>query len=488
MITKKNIPQNITSFCLLALMFLSACKTDSGSSTPASPAAASSATLSVVVHGDGNVASTPGGIQCGATCQGTFANSTVITLRATSGSSSSFTGWSEGCAGIGDCRVTIANATLVRAHFTPINSAFEGFGNGVTGGQNGTVHTVTTLADSGPGSLRDALGGSDRIIRFALAGTITLQSTISIIGTNITIDGFSAPSPGITLTGARGLEIAGSSSWPSARGSNIIIQGLRFRNIQDDGIRIAFNAHDIVVDHNSFAGSTDGEVDITEGARNVTVSYNMLSNNKGAGASLLSYDAGSVSYHHNIFYGAQDRNPIVTATTTRGYSTGPAHSDPVADVRYNIIWKYGVGTYIMSAQNSVSTANVVSNLYWADSTLNNPSNVIVRSSYDATARGDAYITGNVSVHDSRGCAYAYNSGPCYSFPATNSMNNHVEFGAPIITGPAPNNQQGRLDEWSKVKAQAGVITLFPDDANDAAVRSAITIPAIGMYTNLWNIE
>ena len=253
-------------------------------------------------------------------------------------------------------------------------------------------------------------------------------------------------------------------------------------------MRIAFNAHDIVVDHNSFAGSTDGEVDITEGANNVTVSYNMMSNNKGPGTSLLSYDAGSVSYHHNLFYGAQDRNPIITATTTRGYSTGPAHSDPVADVRYNIIWNYTIGTYIMSANGSVATANVVANLYWADGSQNNPANVIVRSSFDATARGDAYIAGNLAVHDASGCAYSYNRGPCYNFPTTNSMNNHVEFGAPTINGPAPPNRQGRLDEWTKVKAQAGLINQFPDDANDAAVRGALTIPAMGVFDSLWNLD
>ena len=63
---------------------------------------------------------------------------------------------------------------------TPLLPAFpgaEGGGKYVTGGRGGTVYEVTTLADSGPGSLRDAVSHSDTTVVFRVGGTIHLESS-----------------------------------------------------------------------------------------------------------------------------------------------------------------------------------------------------------------------------------------------------------------------------------------------------------------------
>ena len=62
-------------------------------------------------------------------------------------------------------------------------NAFEGavgFGAVSTGGNGGTVVTVTNLNDSGAGSFRDAVSQSNRIINFDVAGYIVLQSPVSL--------------------------------------------------------------------------------------------------------------------------------------------------------------------------------------------------------------------------------------------------------------------------------------------------------------------
>ena len=59
---------------------------------------------------------------------------------------------------------------------------------------------VTTVADGGPGSLREALAAEGpRIIRFAVEGTIQLESRLRCTNGRVTIDGGSAPGQGIAL-------------------------------------------------------------------------------------------------------------------------------------------------------------------------------------------------------------------------------------------------------------------------------------------------
>ena len=74
--------------------------------------------VSVIKTGNGTVTSSPAGINCGATCNASYAIGTVVTLTAASDVSSDFTGWSgSGCSGMGTCVVTVAGATQVNANF-----------------------------------------------------------------------------------------------------------------------------------------------------------------------------------------------------------------------------------------------------------------------------------------------------------------------------------------------------------------------------------
>ena len=68
--------------------------------------------------GSGTVTSTPGGINCGATCSAPFNPGTIVTLAATPLAGSTFAGWSGACVGLGNCVATVNIATNVTATFT----------------------------------------------------------------------------------------------------------------------------------------------------------------------------------------------------------------------------------------------------------------------------------------------------------------------------------------------------------------------------------
>ena len=104
------------------------------------------------------------------------------------------------------------------------------FGSSSPRGDNGAVVEVTSLADSGPGTLREALSRGNNIkIAFKVGGTINLQSSLSIRARSfITLDGSTAPAPGYSPR--NGFYIRTSH--------DIILTHLRIRDSASDGITL----------------------------------------------------------------------------------------------------------------------------------------------------------------------------------------------------------------------------------------------------------
>jgi hypothetical protein len=92
-------------------------------------------TVAVDGQGAGTVTSAPGGIACPGTCQADVDPGTVVTLTASSGPASSFSGWSGACTGgAATCVVTMSAARSVTATFArlpvPLAVALTGTGAG----------------------------------------------------------------------------------------------------------------------------------------------------------------------------------------------------------------------------------------------------------------------------------------------------------------------------------------------------------------------
>jgi subtilisin-like proprotein convertase family protein len=97
----------------------------------------------------------------------------------------------------------------------------EGAGADAVGGRFGNVYHVTSLADSGLGTLRDAVSVPDRTIVFDLSGTIGLLSPLVITNSFLTIAGQTAPGGGIAVAG-------NMTTVQSAH--DVIIRAVRFRS------------------------------------------------------------------------------------------------------------------------------------------------------------------------------------------------------------------------------------------------------------------
>jgi len=97
----------------------------------------------------------------------------------------------------------------------------EGGGQFSFGGRGGKVITVTSLADRGHGTLREACEETvgARIVVFNVAGIIHLKSPIIIAAPYVTIAGQTAPGDGVC--------VAGESFWVNTH--DVVVRHMRFR-------------------------------------------------------------------------------------------------------------------------------------------------------------------------------------------------------------------------------------------------------------------
>jgi len=269
---------------------------------------------------------------------------------------------------------------------------YEGFGADTPGGAGKTVYRVTTLADSGPGSLRDALAAGHRCIVFAVTGDIVLKRQLYVRGAFVTIDGFSAPAPGVTLRDY------GLSVWGSHGAHDVIVRGLRFRNAGQktcaagecwDGLQIKSGAYRVVIDHVSSDRASDGALDICDSS-DVTVQWSLLSGTRNQ--SLIDR-AVRVSLHHNLFVSGDNRNPQVQWDDT--LATAP--SDTVLDFRNNVVWDFAGYGAIVRAR---ATVNVTDNYFYSSSRPSAAQALIVDRQGRAHAAGNH--SGNGADIDARG--------------------------------------------------------------------------------------
>ncbi len=280
---------------------------------------------------------------------------------------------------------------------TPAFVGAEGFGAYARGGRGGRVLEVTNLNDSGPGSLRVAVGAvGPRIVIFRVSGNIELKSGLSIRNPYITIAGQTAPGGGICLKD-NPLVISAD---------HVIVRFIRCRpgdNAKFEGDAISISAgRDIIVDHCSASWSVDETLSASTSGQlgNVTVqwciiseSLNNSSHHKGShgyGSLIRGGWGNGYTFHHNLYAHHRGRSP-------RPGNYNRRSEDPdgfIFDFRNNVIYNWGGSTAGYNADgsngtDSITKMNFVGNYYKRGA---NSTGSIVFS--ETTRSAKAYFTDN----------------------------------------------------------------------------------------------
>jgi Ca2+-binding RTX toxin-like protein len=199
--------------------------------------------------------------------------------------------------------------------------------------QQQVVH-VTTLSPDGPGSLTDALSQGNRHIVFGVGGVIDLRSTstarpdyeIVLTKSNITIDGSTAPSPGISIVGARIL---------IQNASNVTIkhitmlQGDDVVGVDNRGQRDTLTiqaSEDVLIQNVSLFWSQDELADVWAGSRRVTFDRVLfaepLDKDNHAHGLLVGAGATEVTIINSVFTSPRKRAPKFAFGTDLDGHTG----------------------------------------------------------------------------------------------------------------------------------------------------------------------
>lgn len=276
----------------------------------------------------------------------------------------------------------------------------EGGGKFSFGGRGGKVYVVTSLADSGPGTLREACeAAGPRIVVFNVAGIIHLTKPIYLEAPYITIDGHTAPGDGVCI----------ADNGIDDNAHDVVIRYLRLRRGNLD----IFNRHgthygspigNIILDHISSSWGCDQNIDtyrhmyqppgggptLKLPAVNVTIQWTISSEALNTYNHAFGGDWGGRNsmFHHNLFASNTGRNPSIAMTYDFNF---------VNNVLFN--WRHRS----VDGGDKNSRYNIINNYYKpGPATPENPVRHRIlqpSQSWNKTDRksfwGKAYVAGNV---------------------------------------------------------------------------------------------
>jgi len=278
--------------------------------------------------------------------------------------------------------LSMVGLSLTAAWAEPAVPGAEGFGEQAKGGSGGRTIWVRNLAADGPGSLREALDATGpRIVKFKVSGVIELKRDVLVIGSPyrqqwaertragedpglnphsyVTIDGSSAPGPGITIHGNMRI---------SHGASHVILRHLRIRDngwvarAGADCITVTDDCRHILIDRCSLTWGRDETVNFWGVCGDATVQWCIITGYGPHGYNFLN-GAGTdrITLHHNLLAHGMSRSPRIGGNVGRIKGKTFPVPHPTIDVRNNVIYNWN--NVSATSIDFAAHVNLVRNFY-----------------------------------------------------------------------------------------------------------------------------
>ncbi len=307
------------------------------------------------------------------------------------------------------------------SHALPAFPGAEGFGALATGGRGGEIYLVTTLADRGPGSFRDAVSKGHRTVIFTVAGYIELASPVHV-ASDITIAGQTAPGLGVCT---KNFEVTFDGS------RNIIARYFRMRqgltNRQDR--KCTLNLHkcrDVILDHVSVEWGRWDCIGFAD-AKDVTLQYCIIGQGVDPQRFGCLCESDNVTFSHNLWIDNHSRNPKSKGTV---------------QFINNVVYNWGVVGYVGGHSESSHAADLINNYFIKGPSSSN------HFAGELTATDHIFQSGNYVDLDRDGQLNGRPAKPSDFSSAT-------IVAARALTPQIPVTEDSAADAYTKVLANAG---------------------------------
>ncbi|MBT8428205.1 MAG: pectate lyase [Erythrobacter sp.] len=271
----------------------------------------------------------------------------------------------------------------------------EGFGAISEGGRGGTVIAVTTLEDSGPGSLRACIeANGPRVCVFRVSGVIRFtQRPPRIRNPYITIAGQTAPGGGITLAHSGG--DAGRTPLVIKDTHDVVVRHLRVRTDRvgnergsEDAVTIEQSSR-VIIDHVSASWARDEIVNGYADNDEITISNSIFSwgiprHDKCALLAADSFQPQRVSFIGNLCAHNGDRNPDINFTP-----------GSCIEIFNNVFYNAESEFAEVWESHGGSPVSIVGNSFIAGPDTRGDAVGIVRQTIGSKGKASAYIRGNM---------------------------------------------------------------------------------------------
>lgn len=379
----------------------------------------------------------------------------------------------------------------------PAFPSAEGYGTQTTGGRGGTICEVTTLNDTGFGSLRDCveMQTGPRTVVFRVGGTIALTRDIVINAARsyLTIAGQTATGGGIQLR-----------NWGFAikdGGHDIVIRYLRVRPgsnaciAQGGGACDSVNAftllgstiekrvYNVVLDHISAQWGVDQNMNVWDSVSDVTIQNSIIAAGATAGHSKGSHSMGflaggdiaidtthprTISIHHSLFAHNEDRNPRVNGPTIFDFRNNVVYYSRIAA---NFKMESSLTPY--PAIFNTTKVNFINNVYKKSPTSGNSFML------ELDDKSRVYLSGNFTP--------AYPTGTANNFTMSNingRLKNINQLAAPIATPAVTTDATNQV--LTKVLANVGARLPTRDSIDTRLMNDVLNgTGVIGQDQNNW---